>query len=289
MAVAVLTDSTACLPPEMAAGAGVRVIPLHVTVGRDSYSEGVDIDTAEVADLLRSAKEKVGTSRPAPGEFVETYRDIAERTGCESIVSVHLSSAISGTVEAAQLAAAAVREQVTVEVVDSRVLGMAMGYAAWSAADAAASGAGLTEVVEVARRRCADATTYFYVDTLEHLRRGGRVGTAQAIIGSALAIKPLLTLSEGEVQLEERVRTRGKALARLEEKCLEVVRAVPEGRGLDVAVHHFGWLEQATGLQERLRGELPQDCRVDLVEMGAVAGVHTGPGTLAVTVAPRPE
>lgn len=287
MPTAVLTDSTACLPPELAEQAGVHVIPLHVTVGRQTLSEGVDISTAEVAELLRAGKEKVGTSRPAPGEFVEVYRALAEQTGCDSIVSLHLSAAISGTVEAAQLAAAAVRDEVHVEVVDSRVLGMAMGYAAWSAADAVASGADLAGAAEVARSRCAASATYFYVDSLEHLRRGGRVGTVQALLGSALAIKPLLTLAEGEVQLEERVRTRAKALARLETKCLETATAASSERGVDVAVHHLGWREQAETVAHSLREALPAGCRVDLVELGAVAGVHTGPGTLAVAVAPR--
>ena len=287
MPTAVLTDSTACLTPELAAEAGVCVVPLHVQVGRRTLAEGVDITVGEVVDLLRAGKEKVGTSRPAPGEFVVRFRELAEATGADSILAVLLSSSVSGTVEAAQLAAAAVREEVTVEVVDSRILGMGMGYAAAAAADAAYAGASLGECAQVARDRCAAVSTYFYVDTLEHLRRGGRVGTAQALLGSALAIKPLLTLAEGEVQLAERVRTRAKALARLEEKCLEAVAGLPEGQVVDVAVHHLAWQQQAEGLRDRLRETLPTGGRVDLVELGAVAGVHTGPGTLAVAIAPR--
>lgn len=287
MSTAVLTDSTACLPAELAAQEGVEVIPLHVQVGRRTLAEGVDITVAEVAELLRAGKEKVGTSRPAPGEFVVAFRELAETTGCDSVVAVLLSSAISGTVEAAQLAAAAVREEVAVEVVDSRTLGMGMGYAAVAAARAAREGGSLAEVADLARRRCEASSTYFYVDTLEHLRRGGRVGTAQAILGSALAIKPLLMLTDGEVQLAERVRTRAKALARLEERCREAIARVPEDQSVDVAVHHLGWPEQAEDLQERLRDACAGRGRLDLVELGAVAGVHTGPGTLAVAVAPR--
>ncbi|MCK0113401.1 DegV family protein [Ornithinimicrobium sp. F0845] len=287
MSTAVLTDSTACLPPELAEHAGVAVIPLHVQVGRSTLAEGVDITVAEVAELLRAGKEKVGTSRPAPGEFVVAFRDLVEATACDSIVAVLLSSAISGTVEAAQLAAAAVSEEVRVEVVDSRTLGMGMGYAAVSAARAAREGASLEDVADLARRRCEASSTYFYVDTLEHLRRGGRVGTAQAILGSALAIKPLLMLTDGEVQLAERVRTRAKALARLEERCREAIEAVAGDQGVDVAVHHLGWPDQAEELQSRLREVCDGRGRLDLVELGAVAGVHTGPGTLAVAVAPQ--
>lgn len=287
MATAVLTDSTACLPPKLAAEAGVALIPLHVQVGRRTLAEGVDITVDEVAELLRAGKEKVGTSRPAPGEFVERFREVARSTGADSIVAVLISSAISGTVEAAELAAQAVREEMAVEVVDSGILGMGMGYAAAAAADVAYAGGSPAEVASVARARCAVSSTYFYVDTLEHLRRGGRVGTAQAILGSALAIKPLLMLADGEVRLAERVRTRARALARLEEKCLEAITAAPEGRVVDVAVHHLDWREQAEGVRDRLREVVPDGGRLDLVELGAVAGVHTGPGTLAVTVSPR--
>lgn len=286
MSVAVLTDSTACLDPERAAELGVHVVPLHVVVGRRSYAEGVDITSAEVADLLRRGKEKVSTSRPAPGELVERYRRIREDTGCEVIVSLHLSGQVSGTVEAARLAAAAVRDEVRVEVVDTRVLGMALGYAACSAAGVAATGASPEEVVAAARERASATSTLFYLDSLEHLRRGGRVGTAAALLGSALAIKPLLTLRDGQVEMLERVRTRTRALARLEERCTELVGESGGGE-VDVAVHHLGWPERAEALRDRLVKALPE-ANVDLVELGAVVAVHTGPGTLAVVVAPRP-
>lgn len=286
MSVAVLTDSTACLDPERAAELGVHVVPLHVVVGRRSYAEGVDITSAEVADLLRRGKEKVSTSRPAPGELVERYRRFREDTGCEVIVSLHLSGQVSGTVEAARLAAAAVRDEVRVEVVDTRVLGMALGYAACSAAGVAATGASPEEVVAAARERASATSTLFYLDSLEHLRRGGRVGTAAALLGSALAIKPLLTLRDGQVEMLERVRTRTRALARLEERCTELVGESGGGE-VDVAVHHLGWPERAEALRDRLVKALPE-ANVDLVELGAVVAVHTGPGTLAVVVAPRP-
>jgi DegV family protein with EDD domain len=283
--VAVLTDSTACLTPRAAAESGVEVVPLHVVVGRRTYAEGVDISAAEVADLLRRGKERVSTSRPAPGELIQRYRQLRERTGCEAIVSLHLSGRVSGTVEAAQLAAAAVRSEVRVEVVDTGVLGMAMGYAACSAAQAAAAGASPEEVLVTARERAAATSTLFYLDSLEHLRRGGRVGTAAALLGSALAIKPLLTLRDGQVEMLEKVRTRNRALARLEERCVELARQ-PGHDGVDLAVHHLSWGEQADALRRRLAEALPA-AQVDLVELGAVVAVHTGPGTLAVVVAPR--
>lgn len=288
MSVVVVTDSTASLPPDLAAEHGVEVVPLHVVVGRRTHAEGVDIGSAEVADLLRQGKERVSTSRPAPGELVQRYRLLAAREGVDHIVSVHLSSRISGTVEAAELAAAAVRSEVAVSVVDSGTLGMAMGYAVCAGADAATAGAGPKEVVRTVRQRAGDSAAWFYLDSLEYLRRGGRVGAATAVVGGALAIKPLLQVRNGQVEPWERVRTRGKALARLEAQAVQVARGHREaGREVSVAVHHLGWAERAEEFTGRVREQLP-DCRVDLVELGAVTAVHTGPGTLAVVVSPAP-
>lgn len=288
MSTVVVTDSTACLPAGFAAQHGVAVVPLHVVVGRTTYAEGVDISSQEVAELLRKGKQRVSTSRPAPGELVQLYRDLVARLGVECIVSVHLSSRISGTIEAAELAAAAVRPEVAVSVVDSRTLGMAMGYAACSGADAAAAGASAQEVARLVRQRADDSAAFFYLDTMEYLRRGGRVGAAAAMVGGALAIKPLLQVKNGQVEPWERVRTRGKALGRLETHTVELAREHRvAGRQVSVAVHHLGWAERAGELTARLRDQL-DECRVDLVELGAVTAVHTGPGTLAVVVSPGP-
>lgn len=288
MTVRVLTDSTACLPPEVAARAGVSVLPLHVLVGRRTLAEGVDVTSAEVAELLRAGKEPVSTSSPAPGEVVERYRALAAEPGCTGIVSVHLSGRVSGTVETARLAARAVREEVTVEVVDSRVLGMAMGFAACAAAEVAAGGGSLDEVARAAGDRAAASHTFFVLDTLEYLRRGGRVGAAQSLLASALAIKPLLTLADGQVEPLERVRTRSRALARLEEYCSRVVDGASEqGRTVELAVHHLAAVDRAEGLREQLAAAHPEAATM-VVELGAVTAVHTGPGTLAVAVSPRP-
>ena len=287
MSTVVVTDSTACLPVAMAQQHGIEVVPLHVVVGGRTYAEGVDITPAEVAELLRRGKKAVSTSRPAPGEFVQRYQEIAARRGADHIVSVHLSSRVSGTLEAAELAVATMSGEVAVTVVDSRTLGMAMGYAVRAGADAAARGVGHQEVADLVRRRAGEARAWFYVDTLEYLRRGGRVGTALALVGGALAIKPLLQVSDGQVQPWERVRTRAKALARLETQTLETARGLREqGREVCVAVHHLGFAERAEEVCGRLREGLP-DCEIDLVELDAVLSVHTGPGTLAIVVSPE--
>lgn len=288
MTVQLVTDTTACLPAELVARVGVAVVPLHVTVSGRGTVKARETSPGEVAEILARGRERVSTSRPSPGEFVQTYRAVAARTGCTQIVSVHLSSQVSGTVEAAEAAREELRGEVAVEVVDSRVLGMAMGYAVCAGAEAASRGAPAAEVAEVVRRHAAVSSTWFYVDTLEHLRRGGRIGRAAALLGSALAIKPLLTLREGEVHPSDRVRTRAKALARLVDHAAAAVEeARAQGLQVRVAVHQLAALEAAEQLAATLQERT--GIRPDLTELDPVVSVHTGPGTLGVTVAPQPQ
>lgn len=285
MGVCVVTDSTSCLTPQMASREGVTVVPLHVLVSGKAHRAVREISPDEVSEILRKGKERVTTSMVSPGEFVEAFREAAARTGTQEIVSVHLSSLVSGTVESARQAASELEGELRVEVVDSAVLGMALGYAACSGAEAARDGAGVEGVVEAVLARAGASRTWFYVDTLEHLRRGGRIGRAQALLGSALAIKPLLTIRDGEVAAEERVRTRAKALSRLVEHVVGAVEEAVAGDGVEVAVHELDAPEAAEELAATLAertGVTPQ-----VVQLDPVVGTHTGPGTLGVVVAPR--
>jgi len=152
-----------------------------------------------------------------------------------------------------------------------------------AAARAAASGATVDEVAEAARARAESSTAVFYVDTLEHLRRGGRIGAASALLGSALAVKPLLHLVDGQIQPLEKVRTSARAISRLEELAVERARDAP----VDVAVHHLANGDRADALAERLRGRLPGIDEMVVSEVGAVVGAHVGPGMLAVVVSPH--
>lgn len=285
MRVAVVTDTTACLGADRAEAAGVTVVPLHVHVGGGRSVPAREITPEEVVEILAAGKERAATSRPSPGELVETYRRVVAETGCEAIVSVHLSAGVSGTVEAAELARDELAGQVPVEVVDSRVIGLAMGYAVLAGARVAAGGADPGEVAEVVRARAAASRTWFYVDTLEHLRRGGRIGRAAALVGAALAIKPLLTLRDGEVHPAAKVRTRAKALARLVDLAVEAVEtARSEGRPVELAVHQLAAEGGAAALAEELRGRT--GLTPEIAVLDPVVGVHTGPGTLGVVVAP---
>lgn len=280
MTVAIVTDSTAYLPAGMAAERGIEVVPLHVVIGGTEHEEGVDVTSADVAEALRAFK-PVSTSRPTPAAVLAAY-ERAVAAGAEEIVSIHISADMSSTIGSAHLAAE--EASVPVHVVDSRSLGMAMGYAAIAATDAAAGGATGEEVAEVARRTAAAATVGFYVDTLEYLRRGGRIGAASALVGSALAIKPILTLRDGSIVPLERVRTASKALERLSRIATDAV-ARADGP-VRAAVHHLDNAHRAGVLAGRLSDAL-DGADVPVVELGAVVGAHVGPGTIAFVVSPQ--
>ncbi|MCW2817219.1 MAG: DegV family protein [Marmoricola sp.] len=303
--VGIVTDSTASLGVQLAREHGVVVVPLQVVVAGTAYEESADAaasgdhepsgdPTADdpgamtaggVADALRR-KRPVTTSRPNPEALLEVYEKLAAE-GVEGIVSIHLSSELSGTIDSARLAAP--RSPVPVRVVDTRQVGMGTGYAVLAAAASRDAGGDLDAATSAAERRAAATTSLFYVDTLEHLRRGGRVGAAAALLGTALAVKPILQLVEGRVAPVEKVRTAAKALARLEELAVRAALDVGTPGGVDVAVAHLlspdrAW-QLADALAERLGDVLASEVRV--LELGPVLGAHTGPGTVAVTVAPR--
>ena len=274
-AVAVVTDSTAYLPDGVAAAHGVTVVPLHVALGGRSGLEAVDVSPADVAAALGERRVQVTTSRPTPAQLAAAYR----ATGAAQVVSVHLSSALSGTADSARLAADEVAgDGVEVRVVDSRTIGMGLGFAVLAAAEASAAGRPLDAVAAAAEG--TDTTALFYVDTLEHLRRGGRMTAASALVGAALAVKPLLVVRDGQIGLLEKVRTFSKALARLEQLVVEAAGAGP----VELAVHHLAAPERAQQLVEDLRGALPGLERVHVSEVGAVVGAHVGPGLLGAVV-----
>lgn len=286
VSVAIVTDTTAYLPSSVVSERGIRVVPLHVVIAGQEFSEGVDVTTEEVAAALRAYR-PVSTSRPSPQAFLDAY-EAAAADGATAVVSIHISGDMSSTVQSAQLAAQ--QSPIPVIVVDSRSLGMAMGYAVLSAADAAAAGESAETVAAQALARAEASTVVFYVDTLEHLRRGGRIGAASAFLGSALAIKPILSLKDGHISALEKVRTSARALSRLEELALAAARQDRPGcDGVDIAVHHLDSAARAEDLAARLREKAECAHEVQLRELGAVVGAHVGPGTIAVAVSPRPR
>jgi DegV family protein with EDD domain len=278
--VAVVTDSTACLSPAVAASLGVSIVALRVTLGRRTATDGVDVSSADVARALRE-KLPVSTSRPAPAEFAAVYQRLLD-SGASHVVSVHLSAALSGTWESAVLAAQDFPHG-AVRVVDSRSTAMGLGYAVEAAAVRASEG-GTAADVQGAATATVDATrTLFYVDTLEHLRRGGRIGTAAALLATTLSVKPILQLVEGQIVPLEKVRTSTRAVARLVEL---TVRAAGTGP-VDLAVHHVAAAERAEALETTLRDQLPELRRSQVAELGPVIGAHLGPGVLGTVVVRR--
>jgi DegV family protein with EDD domain len=275
--VVVVTDSTAYLPDGLADQLSVQVVPLQVVLGGRSGAEGSEVTPAQVAAAL-AAWVPVSTSRPTPAEFATVYREALE-AGASGVVSLHLSRELSGTWDSARLAAAEVGAD-SIRVVDSRSAAMGLGFAVLAAAEAAAAGGSPEEVYAAAVGTAERTTTLFYVDTLEHLRRGGRIGAAQALLGTALSVKPILHVREGRIVPLEKVRTVSKGTARLEALA---VAAAGDGPA-DVAVHHLAAAERAALLAERLRTRLPQVKQFYASEVGAVVGAHVGPGVLGVVV-----
>lgn len=280
--VAVVTDSTAYLPDDLVLKRDVSVVPLQVVLGGKAHDEGVDVTSEQVAEALRSYI-PVSTSRPSPATFLDAYHAAVDR-GATGIVSIHLSADMSGTHQSAVLAAR--DASAPIRVVDSRTLGMALGYAVIAAAERAAAGAPLDEVAAAGEERGRASSAFFYVDTLEHLRRGGRIGAAQALLGSALMVKPLLHLVDGRIAPLDKVRTSSRAIARLEELAVDRAKAAPGV--VDIAVHHLASLERAEALADRLRQRVDRLGDLHVGEVGAVVGAHVGPGMLAVVVSPHP-
>ncbi len=283
MSVVIVTDSTASLPPEVAAERGVVVVPLQVVIGATVYDEGADGATPDLVAAALKEWKPVSTSRPGPAALLEVYEQAA-REGATEIVSVHLSGDMSGTFESAQLAAR--DASVRVLPVDTRQVGIATGFAVLAAADVLDAGGDADAAAAAARARAAASVSLFYVDTLEYLRRGGRIGAAAALLGGALSVKPLLKIEDGVVASLERVRTSARALSRLEELA---VQAAGEGP-VDVWVGHLANADRAADLTQRLAHRLEANLEGREAwsgELGAVLGAHVGPGMIAVCVAPR--
>lgn len=273
--VAVVTDSTAYLPPELAGG--ITVVPLTVVVGGRAGVEGSDVTPAMVAAALTERRVAVTTSRPSPEQFAATYRELLG-TGAGGVLSVHLSARLSGTYDAAVRAATQVDPE-RIAVIDARSTGMALGYCALAAARAALAGADLATVAGTARAAVDSTSTFFYVDTLEYLRRGGRISAAEALLGTALSVKPILHVADGAIAVREKVRTASRALERL----VDVAMDAAGGSEVDVAVHHLAApvraREVGAALADRLGDRLRQ---LWTSEVGAVVAAHCGPGLVGV-------
>jgi DegV family protein with EDD domain len=271
-AIEIVTDSAVSLAAGEAAACGVTVVPLRVAIDGKEYAED-DLTPDQIVLALQGGS-AVSTAQPSVQAFAAVYAAAAAR-GVAGVVSVHLSRALSGTYAAAGLAAA--DAPLPVRVVDSASVGFGLGFAVRAAVEAVAAGTD-PAVAAAASREHTDV--WFYVDSLDHLRRGGRIGAAAAVLGTALAIKPILGLVNGAIVPAEKVRTRSRAIARLEQLGVLGSGDAP----VELAVQHLGAADAATELAERLAKQVPSARRVDVAEIGAAVGAHVGPGLLAVAL-----
>ncbi|MEU6861647.1 DegV family protein [Glycomyces sp. NPDC046736] len=275
MTVVVVTDSTSALPEALRGVPGLTVLGIPVLIGGVEYREGDDIGGDEILRAIREGQ-TVTTSGLPPEELRATYRRLLDE-GASGVVSVHLSGRLSGTVAAAEAAAAGFEGRVA--VVDSLGAGMGVGYPTLAAVGAVEKGADLLSAAAAAQDVIARTTTYFYLDTLEFLRRGGRISTARAIVGTALSVKPILGVEDGRIDVVEKVRTPTRGLQRL--AALAVADA--GDAEVEMTVHHLGAQRRADALagwlRERFEGRLR---RMDVTEVGAAVGAHCGPGLVGV-------
>ena len=272
--IAVITDSAACIPPDLVKAYGIRVVPFGLVWGQQTYRDGVDIKAAEFYQRLRTAERLPTTSQPTIADFVTVYR--AAATEAEGAVSLHVPQSMSGAVVAARHAAGLL-PQFPVRVIDCGTAVMAQGFIAIAAAQAAAAGASLDEVAKAAKAMIPRVNLYATLETLQYLARSGRVPAALALLGAALQVQPVFTIKNGTVDLIARVRTRTRAI----EHIVECVAAHVDGGALHAAVFHADVPHDAEALAQELRQHFA--CRELLTtEFTPVMGTHTGPGTLGV-------
>ncbi len=273
MAVAVVTDSSSDLPADLAAEHGIEVVPLTIRFGSEELVDRRDLTPAQFWSRCAASSVLPETAAPAPGAFQAAYERAAER-GADGVVCVTISSKLSATISAASTAAEAVRGQLPVRVVDSRSVTMGLGMITLAAARAAEAGGTLDAVTAAAEELVPRTRVYGTLDTLENLKKGGRIGAAQALLGSLLSVKPVIEVRDGEVEPGPKQRTRTRALAWLADK---VAADAPTG---DVAVIS-GEAPDVDTLCELLSRGLPRE-RLVVADLGAVIGTHAGPRTIGV-------
>lgn len=275
MAIRIVTDSCADLSPQLAEREKVTVLPCYVVVGDVTYRDGVDLSHDEFYDQLRSTIRLPTTAQPSVADFQGVYEELLSQG--HQILSIHVSGKLSGTLNSAHQAKAALGESVPIEIVDSQLASMPEGLVVLAAAQLAGQGDSYQQLADRVREDLPLTHGIFLLDTLEYLQKGGRIGKAQAFVGSVLSVKPILKLQDGEAHPVERPRNRPRAIRRL----LELVRELAPVRQL--AVIHNTEPEQAEDLRQRLSDLLPED-QVLISRFGPTLGTYLGPNALGVAL-----
>ena len=275
MTIKIVTDSTADLPPQLAKELGITVVPVYLRFGDEVFRDRVDISEDRFYQRLMHDHIHPSTTQPSPQDFIDVYKELAK--GADGIVSIHVSSKLSGTYNSALRGKEAVEKECPIEVIDSEVITMGLGHLAIAANVMAQSGNSLPQVVKEIKQMIPSIHVLGLLDTLKYLALGGRIGKMQALLGSVLNVKPMLTIKDGVLSPAGRARSRAKGIDIL----FNYVKNAADIQ--DLAVVYNTTLEEAQALVGRLGAVFPEE-RIRLARLGPALGVHTGPGILIVTI-----
>ena len=276
MTVKVITDSTSDLPQDLADSLGIELVPANIHFGNETFKDGVDLSADDFYERLTHGDTLPTTSQPSPGELVQLYERLAK--DADAIVSIHVSSKLSGTYNSAVQGKQEANAACPIEVIDSQQATLALGMAAIAAARVANDGGSADEVAAMARDAAGRSVCSALLDTLEYLQKGGRIGKAGAMLGSLLKIKPIIIIRDGEVQQLAKERTLNRALARLEQAARDLAPIE------ELGVMYSTERDDAVRVAGNLRDLLPEGKEPIIARIGPTVGAHAGPGAIGVGV-----
>ena len=275
MPVKIVTDSAADLPDQLARELGIAVVPVYVRFGEEVYRDRVSISEDEFYERLTHDPVHPNTTQPGPQDFLEVYEKLS--SDADGIVSIHITGKLSGTVNSAMMAKDMLETGCPVEVVDSETLSMSLGLIVIAAAEMAEAGESMDKIVEWVKQAITKSSLLFLLDTLEYLKRGGRIGKAKALLGSILNVKPMLTVKDGVLEPAGQVRTRAKGM----DKLFEYVKNA--GDIQDLAIVYNTTPDEAQALAERIGSVFDRE-KIRMARLGPGLGTHGGPGAMVVAI-----
>lgn len=277
--IRIVTDSTADIPASVRELLGIEMVPLKVHIDGETYLDYIDLQAETFYKMLPNAKAFPKTSQPSPAEFVEVYKRLLLEPDTE-IISIHVSSALSGTYQSAVLASSLLEQEGAVTVIDSKTVTYGSGMLAIAAAKAASEGKSKAEIFEIITKLRENTRIYFLVDTLEYLQKGGRIGKASAMLGSLLNIKPILSIDQdGEVYSVDKVRGQKRALSRM----LELIGQEFGNEPIHIALKYTNNLHALEEIEELMKQQFQVES-VQYTSIGPVIGAHVGPGTSGIVI-----
>ncbi|HUT66989.1 MAG TPA: DegV family protein [Dehalococcoidales bacterium] len=275
MTIKIVTDSTADLPPRLAEELGITVVPVYLRFGDEVFHDRVDISADEFYRRLMHDTIHPSTTQPSPQDFIDVYKELSKKA--DGIISIHVTDKLSGTCNSALQGKKAVGKGCPIEVIDSQLVTMGLGQLAMAANEIAQSGKSLPQVAEEVKKMIPSIRGFGLLDTLKYLALGGRIGKVQALLGSVLSVKPMLTIKDGVLAPAGRARSRAKGIDIL----FDYVKNTADIQ--DLAVVYNTAPDEAQALVKRLGSVFPEE-RIRLAQLGPALGVHTGPGILFVAL-----